>query len=188
VPRLFIALPPPPGLSDTARDTIDRLSASGADVRWEQADKLHCTLKFLGEVPAERIGALAGALDAAAAPCHPFSVVYRGIGAFPPDGEPRVLWIGMEDPSGEAAALARVVDECCVSLGFAREEHPFRAHVTIGRVRSPRRLRELHSRMETVTFEGPRAIVDRVHLVQSVLRPSGSEYTTLHASLLIGKP
>ena len=44
---------------------IRRLKRTGADVRWSARDHLHVTLRFLGEVPEDRIEAVGKMLDAA---------------------------------------------------------------------------------------------------------------------------
>src|SRR2546427_12036948 len=100
---------------------------------------LHVTVKFLGQVDEARVPALADALRARVAGHRVFDAAVRGLGAFPSPTRPRVLWAGLEDDAGALAALAETIDACCAGLGFPRETRAFAAHVTLGRLREPRR-------------------------------------------------
>jgi 2'-5' RNA ligase len=78
--------------------------------------------------------------------------------------------------------LAEEIDQAVHPFGFDREKRAFRAHLTIGRVKSQRGLRELSARLAGLD-DGPAEPVpwpiEEFHLVQSILRPDGPEYTPL---------
>jgi len=106
-------------------------------------------------------------------------------GAFPNVRRPQTLWIGFSGSIEPLATLAGQVEDELGPLGFPPEGRAFRPHLTIGRVRSGKGLSELAGRLQQVAGD-PRQPgwdlewrVDELHLVQSVLRPSGPEYTTL---------
>lgn len=180
--RCFIAIDPSSEvvaqISEVRRDLAD----SGADVRWSREEGLHCTLKFLGAVGEERIAPIGEALRAALGGIPSFSVEARGIGVFPSPQKPRVVWVGLDDAGGGSAvaALAQRVESALVPLGFQPEERPFRAHLTLGRVRSNRgwtRLAERlnqHGAAECGSFR-----VEAVVLYRSELERGGSVYTSL---------
>ena len=178
-PRLFVALPTPVALRESITRATAPLRHSGADVRWEEASKLHCTLKFLGPTPSALLPALEAALSAAARGSKVPSIVYRGIGGFPSLRDPRVLWIGMEETAGTLTTLQASVEERCAALGLPRDERAFHPHVTLGRVKSRRNIGELLETAETVTFESPATAVGTLALIRSDLRPSGSVYIVL---------
>jgi 2'-5' RNA ligase len=138
--RCFVAI----DLSPEVRAAVARAqlrirkAAPGADVRWSDPEQFHLTLKFLGAVPEERVPAVSSALEPVAATAAPIALGAAALGAFPSLRRPRVLWAGLTAGVAELAALAASVDGAVAALGFPREARPFSAHLTIGRVRSPR--------------------------------------------------
>jgi 2'-5' RNA ligase len=157
---------------------IDRLRPHATDVAWIAPSNLHVTLKFLGQVEPERVTALGDALRAAVSTERAFGVTVRGLGAFPSPARPRVLWAGLDDPAHALARLAERVDAGCSELGFARESRAFAAHVTLGRVREPRRQPALGSALARGADFGALR-VDRVSLMRSELSPRGARYSEL---------
>lgn len=162
---------------------IERLRPHAADVAWVAPGNLHVTLKFLGQVDEARAPALADALYATLAGQRAFDVAVRGLGAFPSPTRPRVLWAGLDDATGALAAVARRVDACCGGLGFPRETREFAAHVTLGRVREPRRQPALADALARAAGFG-RVRVARVSLMRSELSPRGARYSELAAAPL----
>lgn len=177
--RLFIAFDTPEEVKRTAVKLQEDLRPARADVSWEGKTKLHVTLKFLGDTPAGRIPDVSAALRKAAEGVRPFEVAYQGLGTFPPRGIPRVLWVGVEDPTGALPPLVGRIETEMTSLGYAPETRPFHAHLTLGRVRGPRNLASLQNRLISCTFESQPATVDGLMLVRSDLTPTGSVYTIL---------
>lgn len=135
--RLFVAAVPPAALQRAAVARTAPLRAAGADVKWVETENLHLTLKFLGEVAAARVDPVRESLRAVGSSLHPFEVRLAGVGSFPPRGRPRVVWMGIES-AGPLVALQRAVESALQPHGFAREARPFAAHLTLGRLRSPR--------------------------------------------------
>jgi RNA 2',3'-cyclic 3'-phosphodiesterase len=149
----------------------------------------HLTLKFLGEVPDEVVNRLRPLVRAAVAPCAPFSVELRGVGAFPDPARPRVVWAGVGSGADELAELAKRVDEAVAIAGIPSETRPFTAHVTILRVRGTRDL----DRARRWLTEGAdrafgRAEVREVVLNSSELRPEGAIHRALDRFPLAGSP
>ncbi len=160
-------------------EVVQELRATDADVRWETIEKLHITLKFLGNTKEEQLPQVMEALERVAQGFTPFDVRYGRLGRFPPKGQPRVIWIGVLEGQETLTSIANLVDEQMKSLGFSSEDRPFHPHVTIGRVKGNRRIADLLRRMESITFECQPTRVTHISLVKSELKPSGSVYTTL---------
>lgn len=150
------------------------------------AGNLHVTLKFLGPIDETRVPAIADALGSAASRTAPFDVAVRGLGAFPNASRPRVVWAGLEE-AGALGALAGQVNGALAALGLPRESRPFATHVTLGRVREPRRNRALAAALARPVDFG-RLPVTRVSLMRSDLHPGGARYTELAGVLLAGAP
>ncbi len=161
------------------------LARVAADVAWVGESNFHLTLKFLGQVEETRVPGIAAALRSAVA-VPAFDLELRGLGAFPVPARPRVLWVGTGQGAEAAVALAARVDTALAALGFARDERPFAAHVTLGRMRVPRRNPAL---AEQLASAGARDFgwvrVGAVSLMRSHLSPAGARYTEL-AALALG--
>ncbi len=176
--RLFVALDIPEDVRTALKQCASQLSKICRAARWVRLEGAHLTLKFIGEVPAER----AEAIQLALAEIHgiaPVEIHFAGVGFFPESRRPRVLWAGVE--GGPALAkLAAAVDECLATLGVSREAREFRPHVTLARLNSPKGLeplREAAAKLGSPEFG--RTTAREFCLYQSVLRPTGAEYTRL---------
>ena len=179
--RIFCAVELPPELRARAADHIASLRRAMRDVRasWDHAEKLHITLKFLGEIERERTHALMRAAARASQAIEPFEISLEGAGAFPPRKLPRILWLGVTDHAGGLARLHGHLEDECASEGFAREERPFHPHLTIARLRTPAGARRLAALHEEMGFEAMRFAVSELAVIRSELGPGGSRYTTL---------
>jgi 2'-5' RNA ligase len=182
--RLFIAVETPPAIRVAIGDVRDMLKRSGADVRWESTDKLHITLRFLGDTDPELLPDFVTMLEGAAARSGPIGVRYSGLGCFPHRRDPRVLWVGVDDPGGELRRLQGEIEDGCRVLGVLPEPKAFHAHVTIGRVKGRRNLGGLLGMMESATFQGLPATIGSLSLMKSQLQPGGSVYSTLNRFFL----
>jgi RNA 2',3'-cyclic 3'-phosphodiesterase len=110
----------------------------------------------------------------------PFPVRVAGVDAFPDHDRPRIVYLGVVAGRAELLALAADVEAELVGLGFPRERRPFRPHVTLGRIRSPRdaeRFRAARAAAGDRTLLS--TVVDALLLKASELRPSGAQHSTL---------
>ena len=147
---------------------------------WVAADNLHITLKFLGGVDEPRLAEISAALERAVT-VPTFQVEVRGFGAFPSTTRPRVLWAGAPGPPA-FTRLAEDVDRALVALGFPPEARGFAPHVTVGRVREPRRDAALAVALEAAAARSFGTFgVERVSLMRSDLSPKGARHTELSA-------
>jgi 2'-5' RNA ligase len=143
-------------------------------------DNFHITLKFLGGVDEGRIPDVIEALRGAAREHAPLDMDVAGLGAFPSAVRPRVLWAGVTAGQAPLGALAASVDAALAALGFPREDRAFSPHVTLGRVRQPRRAPALARALSAnATRPFGRVAVREVALMQSHLASPGARYTAL---------
>jgi 2'-5' RNA ligase len=179
--RIFCAVELPSEVRARATDHIARLrdAVQGVRVSWERADKLHITLKFLGEIAPNRLQALSDAASRAAQGTQPFILALEGAGAFPPRGLPRILWLGINDSSGWLAQLQSGLEEECERIGFAREGRPFSPHLTIARIRAPQAARKMARLHQEMGFEAIRFPVHELVVMRSESGPGGSSYTEI---------
>lgn len=161
---------------------IARSSSSNA-IRWVAADNIHLTLKFLGNVDADKMPALQNAVADACTGTSPFVLKLDGVGAFPNLTRPNVVWVGIKGDIKMATRLAQKIDDACAALGFPREERAFSPHLTLGRVNRDADSRERQLIGEMIAKAEAHELgdfrVDHVSLMKSVLKPGGSVYSRL---------
>lgn len=150
-----------------------------ADVKWEPDEKLHATLKFLGNTEEKLLPEIVSYIEGVGRESTCLSLKYAGVGCFPNRRAPRVIWTGMGDLKGNLNSLQQEIESALFSLGFEREGRKFHAHVTLGRVKSDQKIQSLLRMMESITFESQPVEIREVALIKSELKPSGSVYTTL---------
>ena len=175
--RLFLAVFPPAEVQHTACGLIEELRRPGDGVSWVKPENLHYTLRFLGEVGEDGARRAAEAATEAAAKSRAFAAGLGGLGAFPDPRRARVIWVGMSEGGEALVALARDLDRALARRGFGAADRPFSPHLTLGRVREPRR--DWTAALAEARPADPvaRFTVDRVLVVESRLDPRGSIYT-----------
>jgi 2'-5' RNA ligase len=179
--RLFCAIELSEEIRTRAAEHIARLRSALPRVRagWERPEKLHLTLKFLGDVEQSRVPALSLAAERAASSVAPFTLTIADAGAFPTHGPARVLWLGLRDSSGSLTRLQQSLEDECAAAGFKREGRSFHPHLTLARLRQPTGARTLAAQHQELGFQAMELNVSKIALLRSELGPHGSRYTML---------
>jgi len=178
--RSFIAIPLNAEIIFHLEKAQKELRALPTDVKWVNPTSIHLTLKFLGNVEEGNVEDIARGIQNGVKGVKTWSTAVRNMGAFPFLKNPRVVWIGIEDQSGQLVRLQNQIEQEMSKLGFAEEKRTFSPHLTLGRVRSSRGKDEL---VKYLLDERERVFgeinVDRVILFKSELKPTGAIYTVL---------
>jgi RNA 2',3'-cyclic 3'-phosphodiesterase len=181
--RLFVAI----DVSDETRAQLRRVREQLAQrlatvarpprVTWVADDAAHVTIRFIGEVPdsvAEQVrAAMAPPLAGPA-----YTIGFSDVGVFPKGSRPRVVWIGANRGQEETAAIAAAVNQRLDPIIGAGESRPFRAHLTLARVKEPTPF-DWSAALATIDSGHTRSLVDHVTLYQSRTSPVGPTYTPL---------
>ena len=178
--RTFIALPLPGDVRSAMASVQRQLIDSGAEVKWDTPEKFHITLKFLGDTDSSIIPEITRQLKISLGTFPAFELAYVKLGGFPNVERPRVVWIGSTE-SQQILRLQSQVEEICTSHGFEKDDRPFHAHITLGRVKGSRNLERLTASLKSITFEPLLARCTEVHFIRSELKPTGSVYTLLNS-------
>jgi 2'-5' RNA ligase len=170
-----VSVPTASSLAGAAETLARRARDAGIDVRWVAPTNYHVTLAFLGNTRIEAITAVKDALFAATAGTPQLKLRTARIGAFPHVDKARVVWAGVEDldSAKPLAALAQRVQDALGALGFG-DRKPFHAHVTLGRVRETRPLKDVVLPLSEQMFGDTR--LDAISLFESETKSSGSVY------------
>lgn len=179
--RSFIAIPLPEEIQQSAGRMIDRLSPLETGIKWLDQENLHLTLKFLGDVDNRDLIDVCKAMRHCCQDVPPFMLNFRGIGGFPDLHRARVVWAGVEDPSGALFELAQRIDETMADLRFKREFRDYQPHLTLGRLKKGSRVSEEFSNtaLDLQANELGSMQVHRVHLCGSFLERGGPTYNVM---------
>jgi 2'-5' RNA ligase len=183
--RAFIAVPLPGSLLDELENLQRRLDRRVPDrsVRWVRPEGVHLTLKFLGDTPAAKLPEIKQALAAVARNAPGCTFTVGGLGCFPNPHRPRVVWVGVQEPTGRLAAVQDAVEEVMAPLGYEPEGRGFTPHLTLGRIGRRASRGDAAQVGEVVASidvgQLAEVAVTGFDLIRSVLKPTGAEYTTL---------
>ena len=184
--RSFIAVELPDHIRQAILNIQNRLKSNIKGIKWVLPDKIHLTLRFLGDLDKSEIEAVKEAIDTAAGTGSPFLLSARGIGAFPGLTRPRIIWIGLGGGLVSLSELYLNLENQLEAAGVIREERKFKAHLTIGRVKGKvDTVRLVESIKSFKDFEIGTFSVNQIILFKSDLKPAGPVYTQLHGALLL---
>ena len=170
--RLFIAL----ALPGPVRAALVALAQPLPGVAWTRPEQLHLTLRFLGDVPEEKIENVGAQL--AAVHVEPFLLPVEGVGVFPPKAPPRIVWIGVGHGHPRLHQLRQRMDDALLAAGLAElDVRMFHPHVTLARCTEHAAApvgHWLHTHRE---FAAPPFRVEAFELCASELRPGGAVHS-----------
>jgi len=183
--RLFVALEIAPTVRENLCTLIRELREASPEsekegLRWVRSENLHVTLKFIGTTAPEKLNAIRETL-ASVRSDQPITLRFGGLGFFPNEKRPRVLWAGME-ASQNLGPLAAAIDHGLEELGFPRELRPFTPHLTLARMEGARLSEKFRSAIAERNSRDLGSLRTReFHLIGSKLNPTGAEYSTLQS-------
>jgi len=187
--RIFVAVNFPARLRQKIARLSRPLQEAGVPGQWTEADQVHLTLKFIGEVPAAEVDEISEALEDVAGRFRPFDMKFGPIGAFPSPRRPRVVWLGVE-PTPELRFVKDDLERRLSELGIPREERPYQPHVTLGRAPRGAEAGEFR-RLEDVarSLRVPDVYrVTHLDLMKSQLGAGGAVHTRLVAARMGSRP
>ena len=185
--RTFIALE----LSSEIKEELARLQAelkkAKADVKWAEPDNIHLTLKFLGETEDAKIEQIKEILQQISSEEKPFEISLFKLGAFPNASYIRVIWVGIDKGCANAERIAKSIENESEKIGFPKEVRSFSAHLTLGRVKSPKGKIALREKISSLEVRPEKTTIRKVTLFKSTLTSSGPIYDSLFEASLTGK-
>jgi len=182
--RLFIAIPVPDGVKTELEKVQAELrgAISAGGVRWTKREQFHLTLRFLGDVAADRVEALARAVREVCDVFPPLRLRAERIGFFPDLRFPRVVWAWVHDEQELLPKLQEAIEAAAKDFTAEPAEKKFTGHITLARIKSlPRPQAELLAKMAlgmTDRFFGEWT-AGQVEIIRSELGPGGPRYTTV---------
>ena len=185
--RVFIAV----DISEAARrQTAAYIEALRTEFRvirvgWDKPEKLHLTLKFLGDADEKQLTVLEKITKEIASEISNFKLQIGDTGVFPNPRNPRVLWIDVKDNGENLAKINNFLETECRKIGFAREKRKYVPHLTIGRLKEPNAARELARKHLENKFEPVEFEISEIVIYESKLLPTGSVYSVVSRHRLL---
>lgn len=176
--RLFIAIKIVPDLRQGVARVQKDLQVFDLGIRWVAVENIHLTLRFLGEIKEERIQGIKDILTSVGQGHNGFDMELRHLGVFPTERNPRVIWVSCQEKTGTLARVYEELENGLVGMGLEKDDHPFSAHITIGRIKSRQNIDKLKNYLvsnKDVLIGAQR--VNELVLFRSRLSPQGPTYT-----------
>ena len=188
--RSFLAFELAPEIKQIVSRVLTEAVKITRDVRWVRAAGIHLTVVFLGHVRETDLAAIEDAAQRVCLNYRPFDVSLHGMGCFPSERNPKVIWLGLRGDTERMSRFRDALQRELEPLGIKQEKRPFRPHLTLGRMRKGRgsgrrEVSTLLSAHQNLTSPGW-SLMELV-LFKSDLRPSGAVYTKLKTWPLSGK-
>jgi 2'-5' RNA ligase len=179
--RVFCAIELPESVRGLVLRHIARLQEAVPQARasWARDSSLHLTLKFIGEIRQSSVSDFSNAASLVVSDVAPFSIQLNGCGVFPNHGQPRVLWLGINDLSAQLVQLHARIEAEAEKVGFVKEARRFRPHLTIARLRHVDNARALSDAHQQKGFEPVDIAVKELVVIRSELSSEGSKYTVI---------
>jgi 2'-5' RNA ligase len=170
-----VAVRPPDDVLDAVAAAVAAGQRVADGLRWEDRDRWHLTLQFLGPLP--RLGPVVDALAAAVGERVAFPFRLGGAGAFPTARRARVVWIGAAAGGDALVGLAGAVSAALRPVGF-EPDRPLHPHLTVARLKVPGDAGPVLAALGPDDV-GPAFTVGEVVLYASRLSAAGPTYTAL---------
>lgn len=178
--RIFIAALIPSEIRLAINHYVESIKEKWEGVRWENYEKFHLTLKFLGEVDESRLSDVERSLKLGGQGVANFEMAITGFGGFPSLRRPRVLFVDLSD-NNELSNFQVELEERLEDIGFARENRKFKPHITVGRTKGYSIVRGPFPSPDPLSFR-----ISEIAIMRSILHEKGSEHTCLYIFTLNG--
>ena len=180
--RTFIALEIPEEPINKILQIKNGVLGESFRAKWEPKEKLHITLKFLGDSTGEIVNSTMNLLDNITREIHRFELTVDKFGVFIKNNDPKIFWIGMK-PNRDLSDFSNRLNRECANFGFEMEKREFKPHITLLRFRGYEDSEKVLSLTKVILPE-IKFYADKVIYFESKLLPSGSVYNPIKSFYL----
>lgn len=171
--RIFIALKIPEYIQKKIISYRIKIYPDYQNFKWEPINKLHITLKFIGDVKNDTIDKIIDALG--------FISNYKTLncslgnfGFFSIKKEPKILWLGLR-ANPELNALVKDINNALEKISILKDERDFKAHLTLLRIKQSVQNNFIEL-FKNYKIPEENFVADEIAIVESKLLPKGSQY------------
>ena len=180
--RTFIALELDDSIRNILGEVIRQMAQELPPIRWVNPNGIHLTLAFLGDLTDEQVAKARQAAEATAWRVTPFEFRLSHLGVFDSSQYPRVIWVGVNEPTGALQQLHRLLNRELEHHGFAVEKRVFSPHLTLARIKvplNPEERQSLQRLLAEIKVVSSPQHAGRLCVMKSELLRSGARYTSL---------
>jgi 2'-5' RNA ligase len=181
--RAFIAIELPSNIKNAVSKVQDKLKAGLPEISWVAPVNLHLSLKFLGEVSCKQLDNINQIITETVKTITDFKIKLESLGVFPNKASARIIWIGTNQVPKALEQIVEQLETKLAELGIPKEDRPFRAHITIGRIKHRLNRCDLEKGINRVkndiVYENLEFNTRGITLFQSTLGKQGPTYTAL---------
>jgi 2'-5' RNA ligase len=179
--RAFLAIEPPEDILQKISGLQEKLKREiSGRISWTRPQGQHLTLKFFGDISQEDVSKICAAVQKRIVSESPLNLKIEKTGVFPDARRPRVLWCGITGDAERLSVFQKILDGDFANIGFPAEDRPFRAHLTLARIKDPRDLAGMSEALKKYgTFAAGEFTCKELFLFQSKLSGQGAVYTKL---------
>jgi len=171
--RIFIALKIPEYIQKEIISHRIKAFPDYQNFKWEPINKLHITLKFIGDVENDIVDKIIDALG--------FISNYKilncsldNFGFFYMKKEPKILWFGLK-ANPELNRLVKDINNALEKISILKDERNFNAHLTLLRIKQKVQDNFIKS-FENYKVPEVNFVADEIAIVESKLLLQGSKY------------
>lgn len=175
--RLFVALIFKEELLNEIVDFRESIYPNNNKAKWEGKDKLHLTLKFLGDVAEENIHEINKILESILKNHDEIVINISKFGIIKKLSTPKILWMGIQQNTS-IVNLFNDINDGLSYIGFEKERRRFRPHITLIRLKGNEDISKLEV-LKNTTININSSLADEVALIKSDLLTTGSVYTKI---------
>lgn len=185
--RIFVAINVDDVIKQKVAQAQQELKFANANVRWVAMENFHLTLHFCGEVDENKLAEILTTCKGIAFEFAPFTLEIKYLGSFPPYGEPRVIWTGVEKGREEAITLIEVTKRHLALVTGNTEKKDITPHLTIGRIKNDKNIGVLTTRLHKMANLGfGQQTVSSIVVMKSKLGSSGPQHSMIEEIKLGG--
>jgi RNA 2',3'-cyclic 3'-phosphodiesterase len=179
--RAFLAIDPPENILQAMSRLQEKLKREiSGRISWTKAQGQHLTLKFFGDISTEDVKSICSAVQNQVVSGQSLNLKVEKLGVFPGARRPLVIWCGVTGDVEKLSGLQKQLDSDFAGIGFPRENRPFQAHLTLGRIKDPSGLTGISEALiKYNAFAAGEFNCTVLILFQSRLTPQGAIYTKL---------
>ena len=185
--RAFLAIDPPEDILQAMSRLQEKLKREiGGRISWTKPQGQHLTLKFFGDISTEDVKNICSAVQNRVTSEPSLNLKVEKLGVFPDARRPRVIWCGVTGDVEKLSVLQKQLDSDFAAISFPMEDRPFRAHLTLGRIKDSHGLTGISEALtKNSAFAAGEFNCTELILFQSKLSPKGAVYTKL-AEFVLG--
>ncbi len=181
--RLFVALDIPEEIKTKIISIRNSAVPDPLNYKWEKPEKLHLTLKFIGEIENNLVEEIKSELDFISG-YNPLQCSFTKFGFFFSRGKPVILWLDLRI-NPEIFDLVQELNNKLIKFGIESEKRKFKPHLTLLRIKKNVDENFINS-YENCKLPETEFSTDSVSLIKSELHSISSRYTKIKNYNLMG--